>query len=309
MMRYTTFTRLIYIQYGSFADRSLAAALALVLVGMTAAILYLEMQTRGKAQYARRSVGAARQPQVVTLGRWRWLALFFVTSVTLVALIAPAGSLLYWLVRGLNQGESLSALWRSSWNSFIVSMAAAVVAIIAAMPIAILSVRRPGRLSRFLERLTYTGYALPGLVIALAFVFFGIRYAQPLYQTLALLIAAYVVLFVPQAVGAARASLLQVPKCLEEAGRSLGQKPWPVFWQVTLPLLRPGVLAGTALVFLTCMKELPATLILSPLGFDTLATAVWSNISEAFFAQAAAPALMLILLSSLPLAFLTLREK
>jgi iron(III) transport system permease protein len=309
MMRYTTFTRLIYIQYGSFADRSLAAALALVLVGMTAVILYLEMQTRGKAQYARRSVGAARQLQVVRLGRWRWLALFFVTSVTLVALIAPAGSLLYWLVRGLNQGETLSALWRSSWNSFIVSMAAAVVAIMAAMPIAILSVRRPGRLSHFLERLTYTGYALPGLVIALAFVFFGIRYAQPLYQTLALLIAAYVVLFVPQAVGAARASLLQVPKCLEEAGRSLGQKPWPVFRQVTLPLLRPGVLAGTALVFLTCMKELPATLILSPLGFDTLATAVWSNISEAFFAQAAAPALMLILLSSLPLAFLTLREK
>jgi iron(III) transport system permease protein len=123
-----------------------------------------------------------------------------------------------------------------------------------------------------------------------------------------LLILAYLVLFVPQAVGAARTSLLQVPPSLEEAGRSLGKRPWAVFRRVTLPLLRPGVLAGLGLVFLTAMKELPAALILSPLGYRTLSTSVWSYISEAFFAQAAAPALAILLLSSLPLAFLSLRE-
>ena len=96
---------------------------------------------------------------------------------------------------------------------------------------------------------------------------------------------------------------------LEEAGRSLGYKPAEVLRRITLPLVSPGVLAGGALVFLTVMKELPATLLLSPLGFTSLATMVWSNISEAFFAQAAIPTLLLILLSSLPLAYMTIKEK
>jgi iron(III) transport system permease protein len=181
--------------------------------------------------------------------------------------------------------------------------------VLAALPVAVLSVRYPGRWSRVLERLTYLGYALPGIVVALAFVFVGVHLARNLYQTLPMLVLAYLVLFVPQAVGATRTSLLQVPSSLEEAGRSLGHSSFGVFRRITLPLLRPGMLAALGLVFLTVMKELPATLILSPIGYRTLASAVWNNISEAFFAQAAAPALLLVLLSSLPLAILTLRDK
>lgn len=309
MMRYSTFTRMIYIQYQSFSNRSLAAALALVLVALTAVILYFDYKSRGKAQYARRSIGAGRQPQLVQLGHWRWLALLFVGGVVFFALIGPAMGLLYWLVRGWLNGASLLLLWPSALNSLGVALLTAVVAILAALPIAILSVRKPSKLSHTLERLTYTGFALPGIVIALAFVFFGTQYAPALYQTMPMLIVAYVILFVPQAVGSTRASLLQVPPSLEEAGRSLGKNSWGVFRQITFPLLRPGVLAGLGLVFLTVMKELPATLLLSPLGFKTLATAVWGNISEAFFAQAAAPALLIILLSSIPLAILTLRDK
>jgi iron(III) transport system permease protein len=309
MLRYDTFTRIIYVQYRSFLDRSLAAALALVLVGMTAAILYLELRTRGRAHYHRGSAGAARQCRPVALGRWRWPALAFMGSVVLFALVLPASGLLYWFVRGLGEERALLDLLQSAWNSLGVSLATAGLAMTAALPVAVLSVRRPGRFSHLVERLTYAGYALPGIVIALALVFFGASYAHSLYQTLPLLIAGYLILFVPQAVGAARASLLQLPAGLEEAGRSLGHDPWSVFRRVTLPLLRPGILAGAALVFLTCMKELPATLLLGPTGFSTLATSVWGNISEVYFAQAAAPALLLILLSSIPLALLTLREK
>jgi iron(III) transport system permease protein len=177
------------------------------------------------------------------------------------------------------------------------------------LPVAILVVRRPSRFSRLVERLTYIGFALPGIVVALALVFFGIHYASPLYQTMPMMLAAYIILFLPQAVGSQRASLLQVSPVLEEAARSLGKRPFAAFRKVTFPLIVPGVLAGGALVFLTSMKELPATLILSPLGFSTLSTQVWSNINEAFFAKAAAPALLLLLLSSLPLALLTLRDK
>jgi iron(III) transport system permease protein len=309
MMRYDTFTRIIYIQYRSFADRSVAAALALVLVGMTATILYFEYRTRGKAQYARRSVGVARQLRRVHLGRWRVVALLLVVSVVVIALLLPASGLLYWLVRGLAGNLSLAALAAPAGGSLLVSLGAALLALGAALPVAILAVRRPGTWSHLLERLTYAGFALPGIVIALALVFFGATYAPALYQTIPLLLVAYVILFLPQAVGSARASLLQVPRNVEEAGRSLGHTPAGVLRRVTLPLIRPGIFAGAALVFLTCMKELPATLLLSPAGFRTLSTGVWANISEAFFAQAAAPALLIILLSSIPLAWLTWRER
>jgi iron(III) transport system permease protein len=309
MMRYNTFTRIIYIQYQTIMDRSLAASLALVLIGMTATILYFEFRTRGRAHYTRRSAGAARQMRQVKLGRWRYPALLFIGLVVLVALVMPAAGLGYWLWRGLAGTQTLASLWQPAAHSVGVSLATAGVTIAAALPVVVLSVRRPGRMSHLVERLTYAGFALPGIVIALALVFFGATYARSLYQTWGMLLVAYVILFIPQAVGAARASLLQIPTCLEEAGRSLGRRPLDVFRKITLPLLGPGIFAGAALVFLTAMKELPATLILSPAGFRTLSTAVWGNISEAFFAQAAAPALLLILLSSLPLALLTLREE
>ena len=89
---------------------------------------------------------------------------------------------------------------------------------------------------------------------------------------------------------------------MEEAARGLGRRPWRAFSEVTLPLAGRGVAAGAALVFLTTVKELPATLLLAPIGFETLAVRVWSASSEAFFARAALPALLLIALSVLPLA-------
>jgi iron(III) transport system permease protein len=102
--------------------------------------------------------------------------------------------------------------------------------------------------------------------------------------------------------------MLQAHPSMEEAARSLGKSPPEVFRRITLPLVRPGLASAAAMVFLTTMKELPATLILAPIGFKTLATSVWSAVSEAFFAQAAAPALLLILASSLPMAIFVSRE-
>jgi iron(III) transport system permease protein len=180
--------------------------------------------------------------------------------------------------------------------------------VLLALPVVILAVRRPGRLSRLFEHVAYAGFALPGIVVALAFVFFGIQFLPSLYQTLPMLLAAYVILFLPQAIGAERASLLQVAPALEEAGRSLGRHPLSVLRRVTLPLIRPGLVGAGLLVCLTAMKELPATLILSPLGFSTLSGQVWTNIGEAFFARAALPTLALLMISSIPLAWLTLKE-
>jgi len=160
-----------------------------------------------------------------------------------------------------------------------------------------------------LERASHIGFAMPGIVVALALVFFGARYLTPLYQTLALLVFAYGVLFLPTAVGAVRSSLVQVNPNLEDAARGLGQTPLRAFARITLPLIRPGLAAAAAMAFLLSMKELPATLLLSPIGFKTLATSIWSAASEAFFARAAAPALLLVLASSLSLALMHLGER
>ena len=309
LLRYETFTLAIFAQYESALDRTLGAAFSLALVALALTFLLGEYFTRGRSRYYRVEQGVARPAQVVPLGAWRWPAAGFCSLITLVALVLPLAVLVYWVVRGVNAGEPLLLLWEAAGNSLFISGLAALAAVLAAFPIATLSVRYPGTFSSLLERITYVGFALPGIAVALGLVFFGANFARFLYQNLSLLILAYVILFLPTAVGSTRTSILQVNPRVEDAARSLGRAPLQVFTSITLPLVRPGLLSGAALVFLLTMKELPATLILRPTGFPTLATSIWSAASEAFFAQAAAPALLLVLASSVPLAFLMLWER
>jgi iron(III) transport system permease protein len=132
-------------------------------------------------------------------------------------------------------------------------------------------------------------------------VFFTARYLPVIYQTHALVVVAYVIRFLPESLASTRSALLQVDPALEEAARSLGRGRAGVLRTVTLPLIRPGLLAGAALVFLTAMKELPATLLLRPAGADTLAVRVWTGAAEGFYAQAAPAALILVAVSALVL--------
>ncbi len=308
IMRYNTFTRVIYIQYQSLVDRSGAAALSLVLVVMTIALLFWEIRTRGEGRYYPTGQSTGKPLAPSTLGVWRLPAFILSFGVIALALLLPAGVLVFWLLRGIQAGQSISPIWEALRNSLLAAFLSGGVTVLAALPIVVGSVRYPDRIGRIFERIAYAGFALPGVVIALALVFFGARYAPSIYQTLPILIFAYTILFLPQAIGGLQSSLLQVRPHLEEAARSLGHSPWQVFRRVVFPLIRPGMAASFALVFLTTMKELPATLILGPFGFKTLATEVWGSVSEAFFARAAAPALLLIAASSIPMAYFVLRE-
>ncbi len=304
ILDYETFTWAIYVQYESLFDRGVSAGLSLVLVALALAILVGETGTRSRHKYFTSASGGGRPAKAVALGRWRWPAVSFCGTIVFLSLGAPIAVLTYWVVRGLQAGESLGAHWGDAANSLYVSALAAGACLLAAIPVSVLSVRYPSRFASIIERTSYMGFALPGIVVALALVFFGANYVGPLYQTTALLVFAYAVLFLPTALGSVRASLLQVNPRVEEAARGLGLSPWRVFASVTLPLIRSGVLAGSALVFLTTMKELPATLILSPIGFSTLATSIWGSTEAAFFAGAAFPALLLVLLASAPMAIL-----
>ncbi len=311
IMRYETFTWSIFVQYGAALNRTLAAAWSLALIVLALGVVWGENAARntGGGRYYRSRGGATQRTAPVPLGRWRWPALAYCASIVLLALGLPLAVLLYWTIRGVTAGEPLELLWRAAANSMGVSALAAILTVICGAPIAVLAVRYPGRFSRWLERLGFVGFALPGIVIALGLVYLGVNYAPWLYQSLAMLAIAYVTLFLPAAVGSLRASLVQVRPEFEDAARSLGRRPWQVLLTITLPLVRPGILTGAALVFLLTMKELPATLILSPIGFTTLASSIWAAAEEAYFARAAAPALLLVAISSIPLACITAREE
>jgi iron(III) transport system permease protein len=307
LMGYETFTWAIFVQYETTFDRTAASALSLVLIVVAIGILMVDSATQARGRYYRSTAGTVRPPGVARLGRWRWLCLTFVAALVLVAVVAPLGVLSYWIVRGA-AGSDLSFPVAAAWNSVKVAGMAAAATSVAAFPVALLMVRFRSRFSTMLDRASHMGFALPGIVIALALVFFGVNFATPVYQTTVLLVFAYVILFLPAASGSIKTSLMQVNPHIEEAGRALGRNDWRVALQVTLPLIMPGILAGAAMVFLLTMKELPATLILSPLGFKTLATDVWSAASEAFFARAAVPAVMLVMVAGVPAAYLLLRD-
>ena len=308
-MRYSTFTRVLYIQYQSSFDRTGAAVLALVLTLLTAFVLLIEIRTRGRASYYGGHVGAVGNPMQIQLGFWRWPSLLLCSIVVILSLILPASILLYWFFRSLKLTMAFPSLWISAWNSVLASGLASGLVLLAAIPVSWLSVRQKGRMALLLERISYSAFALPGMVVALAMVFFGANYANPIYQTLYLLLFGYLIMFLPQAVGALRTSFLQISPSIEQAARTLGKGPLKVFSTITVPVAWPGIAAGTVMVFLTVMKELPITLIVGPLGFRTLATSVWSAVEEAMFGAAAPPALLLILLSSVPMALIVLRER
>jgi iron(III) transport system permease protein len=309
MLRYSTFTRAIYLQYRAAFDRAPAAVLGLVLVSLTVVFLVLEARVardRG-GQFGVR--GAARSAARIPLGRWRWPAVGLCSTVVLVGLVLPLAVIVFWLLRGLGAGEAMQVAFGAAGRSLWAALLGALAAVAAALPVAIWAARGRSRMARLVERASFTGYALPGIVVALALVYVGIRATPRLYQTLAMLVFAYVVLFLPQAVGAIRSSLLQVNPNIEDAARTLGSSRLATLRRITLPLARRGALAGGALVFLTALKELPATLLLAPTGYDTLAVRVWSATTEAFFTRAAFPALLLVLLGSVPLAIAMIRER
>ncbi|MFC7155084.1 ABC transporter permease [Halomarina halobia] len=304
IMRFDAFTRVIYVEFTTFG-RDLAALLSLLLVAVTLVILALESRVRGTGPlYA---VGG-RHGDTVPLGRWTAPAVLFCAAVPALALVVPLLILGAWFVNGASGGAALDFRMEYVFNSVGVSGATAVAATAAALPVAYLAARHRSRLTESFERATYVGYAVPGVVLGLALVYLGTSYATPIYQTLYLLVFAYVVRFLPQAVGSLRASFLRVDPALPEAARTLGRTSAGAFRAVTLPLVAPGLLGGWALVFLTTMKELPATLLLAPTGFDTLVTRIWSAYGQGYFGYAVIPALILLGVSALSMLLIISQE-
>lgn len=307
MLRYPTFTTAIYDQYRSAFNAPAANMLASVLAVMGLFLLLAELRVAGNHRYARVGRGAKRQSPRRRLGRLAVPSVMFMVVVVGAAVVVPIVSVVRWFMEGASSSLPVGELFGAAATSVGLGLVAGIVATVAALPVVWLSVRRHSLLTRILERATFMSTAFPGIVVALALITTSIRYAQAVYQTTLLLIVAYVILFLPRAAVSIRASLLQAPPVLEEAARSLGVSGFRAFFRVTLPLIAPGVGAGAALVFLACSTELTATLLLAPIGTNTLATEFWNHSSAAAYG-AAAPYAVLLVLVSLPATYLLTRE-
>ena len=307
LLRLDTFTRVIYTSYRAGFDPVPAAVLSLLLVATTAVIAALELRSRGRARQARLGSGVARAATRVRLSPLATgVSLAGLGTLVVLALGVPLGTVVWWL-GGSSTGLPWADVLPATATTVGLALAAAALTLLVAAPVGMLAARYPSRSTAWLERLSYVGYALPGIVVGLSLVYLGVRVVYPLYQTTTLLLVAYVVLFLPMAVGSIRASVSATPPVLEEMARSLGRSPLRAFTSVTLPVIAPGVLAGAALVSVSVMKELPATLILRPTGTETLATELWSATAAGAYGAAAPYAAALVLVAIVPAGILAAR--
>jgi iron(III) transport system permease protein len=306
ILHYPTFATEIFTEYKLGFDPAAAALLSLVLVGLCVLALGGETRLAGTAAHSRIGSGTPRAVAVVRLGRATALVVAWFTALAVVGLGVPIASLGFWLIRGGSTTLPPASILSAAAHTLALGLAAAVAATMLAVPVAVLAVRYRTRLTTVLERGTYLPRALPG-VVALALVFFALHYTPIFYQSSALLITAYAVLFLPLALIAVRATLTQIPPGLTEVARSCGRRPLYVAARVTMPLLIPGLATAAALVFLSTTTELTATLLLRPTGLQTLATQFWVYTSGLAYGAAAPYAALMVAVSAAPTYLLTRR--
>ena len=301
ILGYQTLTTEIYNEFQVGFNEPAACALSVILVLLGALLLASEDSVRGHGRTSRMGAGAARRIRPVPLGRARPAVLAGAVLLVALALGVPVGAIIYLIVQGGNTTLPPASLLIATGNTFAYAAAAGVVATLAALPIALLSVRfaRPRVIA--LQRTNMLVLAVPGLVIALSFTYVTEHFLQGrFYQTSPLLVLAYAIMFFPLAVVSVRAAVARSPVGLEEVGSSLGVRRRSVLWRVTLPLIGPGLGAAFALVFLETATELTATLVLHPTNVETLATQFWAYQSNLSYSQAAPYAGVMVLIAAVP---------
>jgi iron(III) transport system permease protein len=296
IVRYDTFTRAIYNAYRASFDRNLAATLALILVAVTVLVLIVESRSRG-----RKPIGTviANRLNRIDLRIWKLPLVALLTGIASVSLVVPLASLTRWSIVGLPDTD-WQEVSEALFSSIYLSVSGGMITALLAVAIALVVVRFKTRLGFVLERSVWLTHATPGIVVALSLVYFSNQVSPWIYQTLFLVLIAYVALFLPNALSAISIPLSQSPTSLDEVSASLGLTKLQTLRRVVLPIAGPGIFAATTLVILTVLKELPATLLLRPTGVETLATRLWTETGVAAFSTAAPYALLLVLLAGIP---------
>jgi iron(III) transport system permease protein len=322
VFNYDTFTTAIYKSWQGLFSLPAAAQLASLLLLFVALGLFGERQLRGRARYHVTGKPGHDKRYRLAGGRALTASLICVLVLSLAFLI-PFGQLIVWVWS--TAAEDLDFRYLNFFlNTIFLGTAAALVTTFCALLLAYTYRLKPDRLVRGAVRFATLGYALPGSVLAVgimvSFVWFdqwimeslqscwGISLAPVLTGTLAALLLAYGVRFMAVAHGPIDSGFERIRPSLWQAARSLGASNWEILWRVSLPLLRTGLMSAGLLVFVEVMKEMPATLLLRPFGWDTLAIRVFEMTSEGQWERAALPAVTLILTGLVPVLLLVRRS-
>lgn len=322
IFNYDTFTTAIYKSWFGFFDIAVAAQLASLLLLFVGVALFAEKRMRGRARYD--VSGKLAREQRYKLSGWRAKAAFsFAATVMLFAFAIPVLQLSAWVIEVA--AEDLDTRYiRFFLNTvFLGAMAAGLTAFVAVL-LAYTYRLSPERWTRAAIRFSTLGYALPGSVLAVGTMLslvwldkqiasmmsalFGVNITQVLTGTLVALLLAYVVRFMAVAYGPVDSAFERIKPSLLQAARSLGASNWKILWRISIPMLRAGMFSAALLVFVEVMKEMPATLLLRPFGWDTLATRIFEMTSEGEWERAALPALTLIVAGLVPVAMLVRRS-
>ena len=322
IFNYDTFTTAIYKSWLGLFSLPAAAQLASLLLLFVAVALIGERQLRGRARY-HAALRHGRDQRYRLAGARAWGATAACALVLLLAFVIPVGQLFSWAWDSARIDLDARYL-RFFLNTVALGAAAAVVTTVCALLLAYTYRLKPDRWVAGAVRFATLGYALPGSVLAVgimvSFVWldrqlgqwlqslFGIAIGPLLTGSLIALLLAYGMRFMAVAHGPIDSSFERIKPSLWQAARSLGASNREILWRVSIPLLRTGLLSAALLVFVEVMKELPATLLLRPFGWDTLATRIFEMTSEGQWERAALPALTLVFAGLLPVDLLVRRS-
>ena len=298
LLRFNTFTIAIFNRmYNSISNYGVLE-ISLLAILFCFVILYIESKTKNEARYFSNS--NLSDYKRIDLGIWRWI-LFPITLLPLCfGFILPIAVLVYWLIIGMGEDLGFSQVIKPAINTIVISSVSALFITLVSIPILISVKKRIKFFSFFIDKVSYIGLSLPGVIVSMSLVFFCINYFDYIYQTFIVLILGYFISFLPAALGPIRSSMAQIDPKLQDASYTLGAGKISTYYNVIVKLSSPGFIYGAVLVFILCLKELPATLILSPIGFQTLATQIWSFASEAFFIKTALASIVLVIIAGIP---------
>ncbi|WP_188611792.1 ABC transporter permease [Chelatococcus reniformis] len=315
-----TLTVSIYATWVNRSDLAGAAQIALVLLVPVAGLVAAERFGRRQRSFAA-SAQRPRRLEPRPLGRTAgMLALALASLPVLVGFVVPAAYLAWsaWAriaFAGLSQG-----LLATTWNTVSVSAAGTLGALALGLIVAYAGRAAPGRIASLAARLSLAGYAVPGTVLAIGVLYgvgaldravawaastlAGASVGLVLIGSGAAMVLAYTLRFLAIATGSVEGGLSRIPPSLDGAARTMGAGTLRTLYAVHLPLAKPALASGAILIFVDCMKELPATLLLRPLNFETLATRLYGEAARGTYEDASIAALLIVLVSLLPVAVL-----
>ena len=324
VFNYDTFTTAIYkTWYGFFSLQSATQLASLLLL-----FVFLALFAERRAQGRNKRFPANDKPRKGALYRLKgplaWLASGYCLLVLAIAFVIPVGQLLFWLLSS-GIADLDSRYWGLIRNTLTLGGIAAALTVSVAILLVLAQRLQPIRRVRSAVALANLGYALPGSVLAVGIMFFfsyldnhlvvplqawlGMANPAPLLLGgLFALLLAYLIRFMAVAYGPLDTSLARIRPSLPEAAQSLGQPGWVVFLRIYVPLLLPGILSAALLVFVDVLKEMPATLLMRPFGWDTLAVRIHALTTEGDWTRASLPALTLVLVGLLPVIVLIRRS-